>query len=126
MSKKRVRIIEWERTDVVDENQVKISEDENSLNVRYNPDVLEHAVGSLLWPAREAVLTENERDILDELRGVDVASLLLPQETKVLVQFVIQKKTIAQIGDAIGLSRQRVSAILKNIGKKIRRYLKIE
>ncbi len=117
------RNIEWQTTDVVDANEVRITEEENSLNPRYNPDVLQHAAENLLWPAR---FTEAEGEILDELRGVDLKSLLSPQEANVLVKFVIEKKSIAQIRDATGLSRQRVSAALKNVGRKLRRFLDID
>jgi DNA-directed RNA polymerase specialized sigma24 family protein len=119
---RKKRNVEWDTTNVVDESEVRITEEENSLNPRYNPDMLQYAAENLLWPAR---YTEAEGEILDELRNVDLRRLLSPQEANVLVKFVVEKRSIAQIRDATGLSRQRVSQALKSAGRKIRRYLDI-
>lgn len=123
MARKRLQVVNPQITNVVDESEVRITEEENNQSALYNPDVLVHAAENLLWPER---YTETQKEILDELRRCNINALLTAQEARALFLFVVKKKSLAQIRDAMGLSRQRIAAMLKNVGKKLRRYLDID
>lgn len=117
--KKRV---EFEATKVV-KTEHAASVDEENESPRSNPDKLEYSAENLLWPGLELLLSNHAQDVLESLRGFDFGRILTSQERKILTAIVIENKKPAEIGDAIGLSKQRVSQLVKSIGMKIRGYL---
>lgn len=117
--KKRV---EFEATRVV-KNEQAVHQDEEDESPRSNPDKLEYTAANLPWPGLEMLLSEHAQDVLESLRGFNFGRILTSQERKILTAIVIENKKPAEIGDAIGLSKQRVSQLVKAIGIKIRRYL---
>lgn len=99
-------------------------QDEDLENPLANPDSLETGVASLLWG--NVSPTEEETDILNELRGFDFSSILSHEELEVLKLLVISNKQIPEIQNHIGYKESKIKRILKSCGDKIRRHLKID
>ena len=83
-----------------------------------NPDEVENLATP--WPARH---TEEELDVLKELDGFDFRAILNEGEANILSLVVFQNKSLEEIKNILGYSRQRIHQTLVVIRKKIRRYL---
>ncbi len=90
---------------------------------RANPDVLEDKPNNRLWPSKQSLQSELESDVLEELQGVDFATFLTAQELKFLKLLLLKNSSYKEIGNEIGLSRQRVNALRNSVAKKIKKYL---
>lgn len=90
-----------------------------------NPDVLNDEDGNMLWrnPSKH---TELETEVVSELKNMDLSKLLTPLEAETIKAYVVGMKSIAEICNALGVSKRRIYALLKSAGDKIRRELKID
>lgn len=124
----------WRRNENHDEEEEKLDESSPywqdfaerkriGEHPKANPDVLSSEQENLPWPPK---FTELENDVLADLSGVDLASILTETERKYITMYVVQKMSKGAIRHVTGASRRFVDQTFRDITKKLREHLGLE